>query len=250
LKGAVTKAIEAGSNYYTLSYTPTNRNENGEFRKIEIKLNHSGAKLAYRRGYFTDQPANARHPDAAQDVQNAASGYNPVRAAMLHGAPAPQQIVFIADVRPSNTDTEATPAEENSPDPKTTGPYHRYTSTFIVNPKDLDCPATPDGQHHCDVEFLTFAYDSNGALVNMQMNGITTSLSTDKYAGFIKSPLAYRQQISVPVKGEYYLRLGLYDRKSDHVGALELPVAVAAKLPPAPVPGPASQTRSTPKEHE
>ncbi len=251
LKSAVAKAIEAGSNYYTLAYAPTNRNENGEYRKIEIKLNHSGAKLAYRRGYFTDRPATSKHSDAVQNAQDATSTYNPIRAAMLHGAPTPQQIVFFADVRPANTETEETPATGNSPEPKTTGPYHRYASTFVVNPKDLNCPATPGGQHHCDAEFLTFVYDSSGALVNMEMSGLETSLSEDKFTNFIKAPLVYHQQISVPIKGEYYLRLGIYDRSADHVGALELPVAVAAKLPPAPTPAPASkptpQTGTTPK---
>jgi VWFA-related protein len=240
LKGAVSKAIEAGSNYYTLSYTPTNRNENGEFRKIEIKLDHSGAKLAYRRGYFTDEPATSKHHDAAQDTQNSTTTYNPVRAAMLHGAPTPQELVFVADVRPTNTDIESVLASGNQADPKTSGPYHRYTSTFVVNPKDLTCEVVTDGQHHCEVEFLAFVYDSDGALVNMQMNDINASFSSEKYAAFLKKPLAYRQQVSVPVKGEYYLRLGLYDEIADHVGALELPVAAAAKLPPAPAQAPAS----------
>jgi len=251
LKGAVSKAIEAGSNYYMLAYTPTNRDEKGEFRKIEIKLNHPGAKLAYRRGYFTDEPATSKHHDAAQDAQSTTNNYNPVRAAMLHGAPAPQELVFVADVRPTNTDTESLLAPGNQIDPKTSGPYHRYTSTFAVNPKDLTCDVLPDGQHHCEAEFLTFVYDSDGKLVNMQMNDINASFSPEKYAAFLKKPLGYRQQVSVPVKGEYYLRLGLYDEIADHVGALELPVAAAAKLPPAPVQvpasGPAPAAGTTPK---
>jgi VWFA-related protein len=239
LKGAVRKAIEAGSNYYMLAYAPTNRNENGAFRKIEIKLNHSGAKLAYRRGYFTDELATSKPHDGAQ-VQSTTNNYNPVRAAMLHGAPAPQQLVFVADVRPTNTDTESALAPGNQVDPKISGPYHSYTSTFVVNPKDLRCDALPDGQHHCQAEFLTFVYDSDGKLVNMQMNDINASFSSEKYAVFLKKPLAYRQQVSVPVKGEYYLRLGLYDEIADNVGALELPVAAAAKLSPVPTRAPAS----------
>ncbi|MGB3629953.1 MAG: hypothetical protein WBA18_10675, partial [Terracidiphilus sp.] len=43
----------------------------------------------------------------------------------------------------------------------------------------------------------------------------------------------YRQQISVPVKGEYYLRIGMLDRTSGNMGAIEVPVATVAKLPPA-----------------
>jgi VWFA-related protein len=247
LKSAVAKAIEAGANYYTLAYAPTNPNAKGEYRKIEVKLDRSGARLAYRRGYFTDEPVTAKHQDAAQDTQNAATTYSPVRAAMQHGAPTPQQLVFLADVRPANTETEPTPASGNQPDPKTAGPYHRYISTFVVNPKDLDCALTMTGDHFCDIEFLTFVYDSDGALVNMAMNGLKASYSGEHWAAFLKAPLAYRQQISVPVKGNYYLRLGLYDETADHIGALELPVAVVAKVPPAPTQAPASSPSPPPQ---
>lgn len=168
---------------------------------------------------------------------------------MLCGAPDPVEITFIADVRPSSTDTEPELAQGNQAEPKISGPYRRYTVTFITNPKDLKCDVTPDGKHHCDMEFLTFVHDDASVLINTQMNGINVALSPDRYAAFLKSPLAYRQQISAPVKGEYYLRLGLRDDTADHVGALELPIASAAKLPPASaqVPMPGSGSRTAPK---
>jgi VWFA-related protein len=229
LASAIGEAIEAGSNYYTLAYSPTNQNQSGIYRKIEVKLNRPGVKLAYRRGYFTDEFSTTKHADQAQD----SSANNPIRAAMLHGAPDPMQIVFVADVRPSGKDTEQALAPGNQAGSKTSGPYRRYTVTFALNPKDLNCSTTSDGEHHCAMEFLTFVYDADGALVNMQMNGINTSFSPQHYAAFLKSPLEYRQQISIPVKGNYYLRLGLRDEASDRIGALEMPVAAVAKLPPA-----------------
>lgn len=48
----------------------------------------------------------------------------------------------------------------------------------------------------------------------------------------MQSNFNYRQEISVPVKGEYYLRIGMRDGNSDKVGALEFPVEDVAKLPP------------------
>lgn len=234
LKSAVAKAIEAGSNYYTIAYTPTNHNDNGAYRKIEIKLNRPGIKLAYRHGYFADEPSSSKPHDAAQDTASQPTAYSPIRMAMLHGAPDPDQLVFVADVRPASMDTETALAPGNQAEPKISGPYRRYTITFVLNPKDLNCELLSGGQHHCEMEFLTFVYDADSTLVNMQMNGINASFSPERYAAFLKSPLAYRQQISVPAKGEYYLRLGLRDDIADHVGALELPVAAVAKLPPAP----------------
>jgi hypothetical protein len=174
---------------------------------------------------------------------------------MMHGAPDPDQLVFVADVRPANTDLESELVQGNQAEPKTSGPYRRYTATFVLSPNDLDCVATADGARHCQVEFLTFVYDADGALVNRQMNEISASFSPKKYAAFLNRPLAYRQQISLPAKGEYYLRLGLRDETADRVGALELPIAAVAKLAPASpqvpapgaVPGSATTTKTAPK---
>lgn len=249
LTGAVSKAIEAGSNYYTLAYSPTNKDQNGKYRNIEVNVARPGVKLSYRRGYFGDEPASSKHPAEAEDAQtDTMSNYNPLRTAMLLGAPDPDQVVFIADARPTSTGTETELAPNNQPEPKISGPFRRYTITFVVNPKDLNCEVMPDGQHHCALEFLTYAYDADGVLVNTQMNGIDASFSPERYDAFLKRPLAYRQQISVPVNGKYYLRLGLRDDIADHVGALEFPVASIAKLPPAPaaVPTSGSGSKSTP----
>jgi VWFA-related protein len=234
LKSAIAKAIEAGSSYYMLAYAPTNQRKDGDYRKIEVMLNRPDVTLAYRRGYYDDQPSTSKHHNEAEGATTSTTAtYNPLRAAMLHGAPDPAQFVFVADVRPTSGDTETVLATGNQAGSKITGPYRRYTVTFLANPKDLSCAVTPDGKHHCMLDFLTFAYDPDGVLINMQTNGIDASFSPERYADFLKRPLTYRQQISVPVKGEYYLRLGLRDDTADHVGALELPVAAVSKLPSA-----------------
>jgi hypothetical protein len=76
-------------------------------------------------------------------------------------------------------------------------------------------------------------YDADGALVNEQANGIVAGIPDAKLADTLKRDIIYRQQISVPAKGEYYFRIGMRDRNTDNVGALEIPSAVVAKLPPA-----------------
>ena len=241
LRSAMAKAIEAGSNYYTLAYAPTNQHQDGDYRRIKVELDLPGVKLAYRRGYYSDEPTTSKQQNQREDARSSsAAPYNPLRAAMLHGAPDPLELMFIADVRPTSGREESVLAPGNQTDPKLSGPYRRYTVTFVANPKDLSCAITPDGEHHCVLEFLTYAYDADGTLVNMQMNGINASFSAERYASFLKNPLTYRQQISVPVKGEFYLRLGLRDDTADHVGALELPVAAVSKLTPASTAAPGS----------
>jgi hypothetical protein len=239
LKEAVQKAIESGSNYYTIAYTPTNRKWNGDFRKIQVKLDRPGVTLAYRHGYFADDPSAPGHPNQAQNAKPDPSQYNPLRAAMLHGGPDPTELIFVASVRPTSTDTEAALVPGNQTGKKVSGPYRRFAVTFIANPKEVSWTVTPEGAHRCVLEFRTFVYDSDGTLINAQVDGIGATVPEARFASFQNGNLKYLQQISVPAKGEFYLRIGMRDSATDHVGAVELPVAAVAKLPPVAVPLPA-----------
>jgi hypothetical protein len=109
----------------------------------------------------------------------------------------------------------------------------------MANPKELNWTVAADGAHHCTLEFMTFVYDGDGTRINVQINGIGAAIPEARFASVQNGAIKYVQQISVPAKGEYYLRLGMRDIGSDHVGAVELPVATVAKLPPVAVPLPA-----------
>ena len=247
LKAAVEKAIDAGSNYYTVAYTPINHNWNGKYRKIEVKVNLPKVALAYRRGYYADDPNAPVRQAEVQSEKDALPPYNAMRAAMLRGAPDPTQIIFVANVRLSTDDEEPAVAPGNEAANKINGPYRRYTVEFRVSPRSIDCAATPDGVHHCTLDFASFLYDVDGALLNSQTNSIRVNLSSAQFASALNTFFNYRQQISVPVKGEYYLRVGLRDATANRVGALELPVAEVARLKPIAARGEASAPAAPPK---
>jgi len=182
LKEAVEKAIDAGSNYYTIAYTPINRKWNGDYRKIQVKLDRSGVTLAYRRGYFADDPNAPAQKSQAQNAKPDPGQYSALRTAMLHGGPEPTELIFAASVRAASTDNEAALVSGNQPDRKISGPYRRYAVTFMANPKELSWSVTPDGAHRCSLEFMTFVYDANGARINAQYNGIGAAIPDARFA--------------------------------------------------------------------
>lgn len=241
LKEAIENAVEAGSNYYTIGYTPVNRDWNGDFRKITVKVDKPGLTLAYRRGYFADDPDKPAHKNAPENALSNATQYDPMRAAMMRGAPDPTQLIFVAMVRPSSGATEDAAAEGNQMAKKVNGPFRRYTVSFLANPRQVHCAAGPDGVHHCALQFLTIVYDADGTIVNVQTNGINAGITEANFASAIGRNFSFRQQISVPAKGEYYLRIGMRDLTTGNLGALELPVTAVAKLPPAAEQAPAHE---------
>jgi VWFA-related protein len=232
LTEAVEKAINEGSNYYTVAYSPTDQDWNGKYRKIQVKIDRPGVTLEYRRGYYADDPLGPENRPAAQIAKADPAQYSAIRTAMLHGGPDPTQFIFVASVRPSTAETETALAQGNEASKKFAGPYRRYSVIFVANPRQVNWTVAPDGSHHCILNFLTFVYDVDGKLMNMQTNGISVGVGADKFASMLQHNLEYTQQISVPVKGEYYLRIGMRDGNTDRVGALELPVAAVAKLAP------------------
>ena len=235
LVGVVEKGIEAGSNYYTLTYVPANPEQNGFYRKIKVEVARKGVTLAYRHGYYSYDLRAQNHRDRSKVASTAgpeAATYNAFNAAMMRGAPEPTEIVFLASARPSTVDPEPAVAPGNKVEPKVKGPFRRYTVRYNASAANLDCPATLDGVHHCALEFAALVYDSDGTLVNSQTNAVNAALAAPSYKAAQDSGVQYRQQISVPVSGEFSLRVGILDLNSDRVGAIGFPLAEAAKLTP------------------
>lgn len=61
LAGALRNSLQGGENYYSLVYSPTDKNLDGKFRKIRVELSRRGYSLSYRQGYFAI-PAGVHMP--------------------------------------------------------------------------------------------------------------------------------------------------------------------------------------------
>jgi len=233
LKGAIEKAIAAGSDYYTIAYTPTNHDWNGNYRKIDVKVDHPKIALSYRRGYYADDPSAPLKHNEQQAGKNAPPAYSALDNAMLWGAPDPTEIIFTAKMQLSIANPEDSVAPRNHVAPKIAGPFHRYTVKFTIDPAQVKCDPTPDGVHHCALEFRAYIYDASGAQINARSDGVKVNMPAANGANPIPRDIVYPLEISAPVKGDFFLRVGVRDVASDRLGALEVPIAVVALSPPA-----------------
>jgi hypothetical protein len=106
LKGNMAWAIEAGSNYYTLTYSPTSQDWNGQYRRIQLQLARQGLTLAYRRGYYATDPNAPGQFSQQKTVISQPILHSALRSAMVRGSPEPAEIRFEMSVRPSIADAE------------------------------------------------------------------------------------------------------------------------------------------------
>ena len=241
LSQSVAKAVDNGSNYYTLTYSPSNLEWDARFRSIKVKVDQPGVKLSYRNGYYAVDP-NDRNKVYAQNAATATvRPPNTMATAMMHGGPAPAEILFKVRIRPANAPPEPTPLTTNktNPDPKVKveGPYKEYGVDIVPDPHAVTCRQDANGIRHCAIEVWTYVYDRDGQLLVTVGNRIYRGLDQAAYQRLLAGGMAFHQEVSVPVKGEHYLRTAIHDMVSDNVGAVEVPVAAVARLEPlAPLP--------------
>ncbi len=224
LAAAVSAAIDAGSNYYTLSYTPGSSSHPDAYRTIRVELAHPGYKLAYRQGYYAEAPLSAKAATAPPPP-------SAMHSASLFGAPPVTQIIFKAIIQPAPSKPQSTPVKGNATPPASHGPWLRYAVGYTILARQLDFTESQDNQRHAAVKILTLVYDSQGVLVNSVLNTVHADLNAAQYDSLLHTGLPYRQEISVPQKGACTFRLLVLDESSGRIGATEIPIAAIASLP-------------------
>ena len=221
---ALTRAMHNGARYYTLDYSPTDKNMDGRYRHIQVKLAHGRYTLAYRRGYNAVDDMTA--PSADQKLSA-----DPLQPLMAPGMPNFAQIVYLMSVLPSNPQPD--PASARAGDnAKLEGPFTRFGVDFAIHEKDLRLDPTPDGVRHGNLELTLITYDHYGNPLNWMVRSMDFSLSPERYAAFLQVGLQLHFDIDAP-KGSAYLRSGVYDVASGRAGTLEIPLS-AQPISPAP----------------
>ena len=227
LSAALSRAIHNGEHYYTVVYTPTNKEMNGQFRKIDVKLQQTHYKLSYRRGYYADDQKAPAITNASKDESKAAAQEADARIAHLRsllgrGMPSATEILYGVRVEPAATQpaSGAKPAGANT---KLAGPTTRYTADFLVDPNKLKLVPTANGEHSGWIRVELVAYDHDGKPLNWTGATLRSKLDAATYASMEKSGVPVHMEIDVP-RGDAYLATGIYDLQADRVGTLEIPL--------------------------
>jgi VWFA-related protein len=223
LSEAVAHAIENGSSYYTIGYVPTAKDFDGQYRKIQVRLDNSKCQLAYRHGYYADPPD--------KPSINLPAMFSPMSIATQYGAPPATQILFKARVLPA-TD----PAFQGASLPDTPGemastlkgPVHRYVVDLIVVARSITFDEMPDGARQARLELALVAYDADGNRVNYLGHSYTVSPNPEQYTQTLANGVRVRIALDLPA-GQVSLRIAVHDMGTGRAGSLEVPLAIAAK---------------------
>lgn len=226
LSDVIEKIRATSSNFYTLSYTPTNPKMDGAFRKIDVKVGDGGYSLSYRRGYFATEAGLPGSALAVRDqqIQKLAAKnpalVDPLLPFMDLGMPQAEQILFEARIQPTAAKDQPPSGETQASQKSGT----RYTVAFAIDLKDLHLKLDPDGDHKGKLNISLIAYDRYGNIGNRNDQVITLNIKPDVYAFFQKYGVQFNAEIQVP-KGQFWLRTGIYDQATQRVGTMEIPLS-------------------------
>ena len=220
LSDVLTRVVNNGSRYYSLTYSPSNPAMDGKFRRIQVKLLKGKYSVAYRRGYFADDLGAALA--AGQEPDS-----NPLLPLIGRNLPDYSQILYKILVQPSNSQPPADAPRAGS-NTELKGPFNRYSVDFAVAPEDLKLNRTPDGVLHGAIEVMLVVYDPEGKPLNMAVARSEIQIPEKDYPSVQKQGLQIHKEIDVPL-GNAYLRTGIYDLKAGSAGTLGAPLIVHSK---------------------
>ncbi len=223
-KEAVESAVENGSSYYTIGYAPAAGKLDGQFRAIQLRVDESGYKLAYRRGYYADPLGK---PSAHKPAETTL-----MTAATLLGAPPATQILFLARVLPDTDplfkDANLPHASAGAMSATLKGPIQRYIVDLTLSPHSITYEETLDGTHKAEIEFVLIAYDAAANRVNFLDSSVQLNLRDKHYERVVATGIPVRLALDLPA-GQIAMRIAVQDLAAGRVGSLEIPLAVEPK---------------------
>jgi len=240
LAQAVETVVDSGSNFYTLTYAPTNSNSHDDFRSIHVDLSkNSGLKLSYRRGYYADTGATASTSTLRETVQTATAYF----------APPATQVPFYARVLPIPANAPDIVAPGEAPHPRRvldSAHMLRYSVEYSTDVLNLSILSAPDGKRMAHVEYMALVYDAQGKRVNSAVKSLHEIWTPAQFPTTQQRGVRYQQQIDVPARGEFTIRLLVHDLTTDRIGSIDIPLST---LPPAPSASPIA-TAQPPIPHQ
>jgi VWFA-related protein len=228
----VSRAINDGANFYTLAYTPAGETNREGFRHIAVKVGGENRyNLSYRRGYYSEHSARI----AVASKAPATIG-SPLEQALRPGSPPPTQILIRVRATPLAGPGQPTvlPGNMLNPDPKEKieGPFRVFQVSTAASVRNMSFKHGADNIIHTKVDFVTDVFDQKGNVINVQANTFEGDYKPGELQDLLHGGLTFDQRVSVPVRGEYFLRVAVHDHAGGHTGAVEIPVSTIASLPP------------------
>ncbi len=197
LSECVKRAIDDSSSYYELSYYPTDKNWQGEFRKISVKTVRPGVQLSFREGYF------ARESDATISAKDAKDTDTHLSQAACNDFLTATSILVEASALP--------------PDQPGQTKYF-----LVIDPNALSFGAPEGGVRNVQIELATCMFNARGLPLQYNRQSIGQKLTETEYEAIKTRGISHTISF-VPKPETARVRLLVCDTRTGMIGSVDLP---------------------------
>ena len=189
--------------YYMMTYTPKNQDYNGQFRRINVKLNRSNVELQTRKGYYAIESAGQfpildYEAPAIAAARNANPDANPFPfhgAALSYPAPSQPGLTLIVAEAPMSAFNFTTSADKKT-----------YSADFSI---------------------LALVKDGNGEIVQKVSKHYPLTGTIDQLESARKEQLLFYRETQLPA-GSYTVEMIAYDEPTGKTSIRESSLDIAA----------------------
>ena len=195
---AVADSMNDGSDYYTLSYYPTNHDWNGKLRNIRVTLAKAGLQARTRTGYYA--VPDTSDTDTTIDSELASAVRNPL----------PYRGLAI------------------SASFKILGGSPRLARfTIAADRHDLSWEAEPNGNQRCQIMLVAMSISHKERIVKNDVKELEGIVKSGKFEKQMDKPMIFAFTGELPLDVAR-LRVVVRDDKSGHIGSADLTVGAPA----------------------
>ena len=225
IREAIATANEQGSNYYSFSYTSTNKVYDGKFRKIKVQLASKGYKLYYRQGYYADD-INV----AAREAQLAR---NAITTSMQFGSPPAREVQFsvrvypvggkkkvdrgkVGEVRMASKKAALLPEQVE---------VQHYTIEYTLDGSELRFVPQQNAGFRSTLALMISSFGQEGRMLTGWSSLARSDLPSEVDKKVITGEVGFQEELDIPVEA-ISMRLGVQDQMSNHLGTVDVPLPV------------------------
>jgi VWFA-related protein len=189
---ALSNDFNQANTYYTVSYTPPDKEWKGAYHRIQISGDQPDTQLVYRQGYYAGGAATSSKPTPEQ-----------FKDALQLNARSELAVRFTA---------------------KITQTLDTATVEYTVEPDTIDFQEDASGQFLTDINFAILEYDAKGKVLDKSLIRLSGRMTAQQRAHISAKTLSAKQ--TIPVKaGAATLVLGVRDQISGRFGNVEVPLS-------------------------
>jgi VWFA-related protein len=227
LDQAIALSIADGSTYYTVAYYPSNKDWDGKFRKVDVKVDRAGTSTHYRHGYVATDPMALAHRSREATIKEIATALgDPLPSTMITIFGQAYKLPSGAKVRNLTTTPSTTIVLQSSGDKKAhprLAERQEIGVRFVVDTSEVTLLKRGNEQHlSLDFAIAAFGGDKVVRQTIQTLEGDPTPATVDRMRK--DGGMVFNTSVSVPRGKNYRLRLLVHDNQSGKIGTVDIPI--------------------------